>query len=105
MRVIAVKTLAEYWEEFPMAKQSLLAWYEEVEIEGWNNPNELKAQYCNASIINEKRVVFNIHGKRYRLVVDIEYRLKLIFVVWFGTHNEYDKIDVKKLNYVKANKK
>ena len=105
MRVIAVKTLKEYWEEFPQAKQALFSWYDEAEIAEWNNPNELKEQYRNASIITNKRVVFNIHGNSYRLVVDIEYRLKIVFVVWFGTHKQYDKIDVKKVDYVKANKK
>jgi mRNA interferase HigB len=54
-------------------------------------------------VINDKRVVFNIHGNKYRLVVDIEYRLQIIFIVWAGSHAEYDKIDVKKLVYVKTN--
>jgi len=71
----------------------------------YENPNELKAQYRNASILSDKRVIFNIHGNSYRLVVDIEYRLKIVFVVWFGTHNEYNKIDVKKVSYAKADKK
>ena len=105
MRVIAIKTLKEYWEEFPQAEQALLSWHEETETAGWNHPNELKAQYRNASILTDKRVVFNIHGNRYRLIVDIEYFLKIVFIVWFGTHKEYDKIDAKKINYVKTNKK
>src|ERR1700752_2998376 len=105
MRVIAVKTLKEYWEEFPTAKQSLLAWYEEAEEARWNTPNELKRQYCSASILTNKRVVFNIHGNTFRLIVDIEYRLKIVFVVWFGTHKQYDKITAKTISYVKANKK
>lgn len=105
MRIIAIKSLKSYWENFPLAKQALLAWHEEIESAGWNNPNELKAQYRNASVVTEKRVVFNIHGNSYRLIVDIEYRLKIVFIVWFGSHTEYDKIDVKKVNYVKANKK
>jgi mRNA interferase HigB len=105
MRIIAVKTLKEYWEEFQQAEQALLSWYEEVEAATWNHPNELKAQYRNASILTDKRVVFNIHGNSYRLIVDIEYRLKIVFVVWFGTHNQYDKIDAKKVSYVKTNKK
>ena len=105
MRIIAVKTLKEHWKEFPLAKQSLLAWYEEVEITEWNNPNELKAQYRNASILTDKRVVFNIHGNNYRLIIDIEYRLKIVFIVWFGTHKQYDKINAKKISYVKTNKK
>ena len=105
MRVIAVRTLKEHCEAFPEAEQSLLAWYEEAEVAEWKNPNELKLQYRNASILTDKRVIFNIHGNSYRLIVDIEYRLKIVFIVWFGTHKQYDKIDAKKVNYVKTNKK
>jgi len=105
MRVIAVKTLRKHWEGFPQAEQALLAWYEESEAAQWNNPNELKRQYRNASILTDKRVAFNIHGNTYRLIVDIEYRLKIVFVVWFGTHKQYDNIDAKKISYVKTNKK
>jgi mRNA-degrading endonuclease HigB of HigAB toxin-antitoxin module len=105
MRVIAIKTLRESWKEFPLAKQALLSWYEEAEAAGWENPNQLKEEFRNASIITKKRVVFNIHGNSFRLIVDIEYRLKIIFVVWFGTHKQYDNIDVKKVSYAKTNKK
>ena len=105
MRVIAVKTLKDHWELFPQAEQALLAWYEEVEAAQWSNPNELKEQYRSASILTDKRVVFNIHGNTFRLIVDIEYRLKIVFIVWFGTHKQYDKIDTKKVSYVKTNKK
>jgi mRNA interferase HigB len=66
MRVIAIKTLKDYWEEYPQSKQALLSWYEEAEAAQWNHPNELKEQYRNASIITEKRVIFNIHGNSYR---------------------------------------
>ncbi len=105
MRVIAVKTLKDYWEGFPQAKQALFSWYEEACNAEWNTPNKLKSQYRNASVLTEKRVVFNIHGNNYRLIVDIEYRLKIVFIVWFGTHNEYDKIDAKTVSYVKTHKK
>jgi mRNA interferase HigB len=105
MRIIAVKTLKQYCEEFPQAKQALLSWYEETEAAMWHHPNELKAHYRNASVVTEKQVVFNIHGNGYRLIVDIEYRLKIVFVVWFGTPKQYDKIDAKKVEYVKADKK
>ena len=94
-----------HWEEYPQSKQALLSWYEEADAAQWNHPNELKEQYRNASIITEKRVIFNIHGNSYRLIVDIEYRLKIVFVVWFGTHKQYDNIDAKKVSYVKTNKK
>jgi mRNA interferase HigB len=105
MRVIAVKTLREYMEVFAEAEQAILAWYEEAENAQWNSPSELKQQYRSASILTDKRVVFNICGNNYRLIVDIEYRLKIVFIVWFGTHKQYDKIDAKKVNYVKAHKK
>jgi mRNA interferase HigB len=105
MRIIAVKTLKNYWERFPPAKQSLLAWYDEVEAALWKNHNDLKLQFRNASIVSGKRVVFNIHGNNYRLIVDIEYHLKIVFIVWFGSHIQYDKIDFKKVEYDKANKK
>jgi len=103
MRVIATKTLKDYVSEFHQAEQALLSWHEEAVTALWNNPNELKGQYKNASIISEKRVVFNIHGNSYRLIVDIEYRLKIVFIVWFGTHKQYDKIDTKTISYVKTN--
>lgn len=91
--------------EYPVAQQSILSWYEEAEGANWGSPQELKFQYRHASIISDKRVVFNIHGNLFRLVVDIEYRLKIVFIVWFGSHKQYDKIDVKRISYDKANKK
>jgi len=103
MRVIAVKTLRDYCSDYHQAEQALLSWYEEASAAVWNSPNELKLQYCNASILTNKRVVFNIHSNSYRLVVDIEYRLKIVFVVWFGTHKQYDLINAKTISYVKAN--
>ena len=103
MRVIAIKTLKDYINEFHQAEQALLSWHEEVVSALWPTPNELKAQYKNASVLSERRVVFNIHGNSYRLIVDIEYRLKIVFVVWFGSHKEYDKINAKTISYVKTN--
>ncbi len=81
------------------AEESIKSWISEVRFSNWNNSNELKSKYRNASIINSKRVVFNIKGNDYRLIVDIEYRLKVVFIVWFGSHKEYDKINVKTISY------
>ena len=103
MRVIAVKTLKQFWIKHPLAKQSLLAWYEEAEDAQWNTPNELKQQYSNASILSTKRVVFNIKGNNFRLIVDIEYQLKIVFIVWVGTHKQYDLINAKTISYDKTN--
>ncbi len=102
MRIIAVKTLKRYAKKKKEAGQSLFAWYQEVGKANWKSHNELKEQIRNASVIGNKRVVFNIHGNKYRLIVDIEYRLQIIFIVWMGTHNEYNTIDAKKVIYVKT---
>ncbi len=105
MRIVAAKTLKSYWEDYPEAKQRLCLWYKEVLKAEWNNHNELKQIFGSASILNEKRVIFNISGNKYRLIVDIEYRMKIIFLVWFGTHKQYDKIDAKTISYVNTGKK
>ena len=101
MRIIKEKTLTDYCKlrKYKQAKESVSAWIYETRFSSWNNANELKAKYGNASIISSKRVVFNIKGNDYRLIVDIEYKLKLVFVVWFGTHTDYDKINAKTVNY------
>ncbi len=105
MRVIATNTLKQYWEKYPKCEQSLKSWLQEVELSDWEIPQSIKLKYRSASILTSKRIVFNIKGNKYRLIVDIEFRLKIVFVVWFGTHSEYDLIDAKTITYVKANKK
>lgn len=102
MRVIAVKTLRLFWEKEPKAEQALKSWNAEAEQAVWTSPPALKQQYRNASVVTGKRVVFNIRGNEFRLIVDVEYRLKLVFIVWIGTHAEYDKIDARTIAYVKA---
>ena len=101
MRIIKEKTLTDYCKlaRYKQASGSLKAWLYEVRYSNWENANELKAKYRNASIISSKRVVFNIKGNDCRLIVDVEYKLKIVFIVWFGTHKEYDKIDAKKVSY------
>ena len=97
MRIIKEKTLKDFCriEKYKNAEESLKAWLYEVKFSVWQNSTELKAKYRNASIVNSKRVVFIIKGNDFRLIVDIEYKLKIVFIVWFGTHNEYDIIDAK----------
>jgi len=101
MRIIKEKTLTDYCRlsKYMPASESLKAWVYEVRFSTWENANELKSKYSNASIIGSKRVVFNIKGNDYRLIVDIEYKLKIIFIVWFGTHEEYNKIEAKTVSY------
>lgn len=97
MRVIAFRTIQEFFKEpeYSDSEVSLRAWYYEAKIADWNNSNELKKQYKNASIVGEGRVVFNIKGNDYRLVVAIDYEFQVIFVRFIGTHKQYDKIDAK----------
>ena len=101
MRIIKEKTLTDYCKlsKYKEAKNSVSAWIYEVRFSVWNNAGELKAKYKNASIINSKRVIFNTKGNEYRLIVDIEYKLSIVFIVWFGTHEEYNCIDVKRVSY------
>ena len=101
MRIIKTGTLYDYCREprYSGAQKAVLSWIYEVKYSNWNNSAELKLKYKNASIISSKRVVFNIKGNEYRLIVDIEYKMRIVFIVWFGTHKEYDKIDAKEVNY------
>ena len=96
MRVIAKSTLRKFWERFPDAEGPLLAWFREVEKEEWQSPADVKKKYRSSSIVGE-RVVFNIKGNTYRLVVWINYAFKVVYVRFVGTHKEYDAIDVKEV--------
>jgi mRNA interferase HigB len=102
MRIIAVRSLRNYAQKKKETKQPLFLWYNEACQASWKSSNELKAQFRNASVISGKRIVFNIHGNKYRLIVDIEFSLQIIFIVWMGTHAEYDKIDAKTVVYDKT---
>ena len=93
MRVIKRKTLSDYWAYEPAAEQELKAWFKEAEHATWKTPADVKAKYGNASILREGRVVFNICGNNYRLVVKINYGFQLAYIRFVGTHKEYDKID------------
>jgi mRNA interferase HigB len=93
VRVIAKKTLREFWLVHPDAEGPLLAWFREVEREDWDGPAAVKARYRSASFVGD-RVVFNIKGNLYRLVVRVDYPRRLVFVRFVGTHAEYDRIVV-----------
>lgn len=93
MRVIAISTLRQFWARHPNAEQPLKAWYHEVSQAEWTQPADIKTQYRNASVLKNRRVVFNIKGNNYRLIVAIAYRLGIVYVKFIGTHAEYDAID------------
>lgn len=93
MHIITFKRLKECWELHPDVEQPLRAWYQHVERAAWKTPEDIKRDFASASIIANNRVVFNIKGNAYRLVVKIEYRLGRIYIRFVGTHREYDAID------------
>jgi mRNA interferase HigB len=97
MRVIARKPLVQFWCEHPDAKAGLEAWYHEARAAAWRSSSDIKSRYRSASIINSRRVVFNICGIKFRLVVDINYRAGLVYIRFVGTHLEYDQIDVESI--------
>lgn len=99
MRIIAIKNIKDFWEKARNkdSEQSLRAWYYEARNDEWKSPNDLKKKYRNASIVGNNRVVFNIGGNKYRLVVLINYKFKIVFIRFVGTHKEYDKIDAKNI--------
>ncbi len=93
MRVVAVGTLRAFWLQHPDAEQPLKAWFEEASKASWAQPSDIKVQYRSASILKNRRVVFNIKGNDYRLVVAVAYRLQIVYVKFIGTHHQYDAID------------
>jgi len=105
VRVIARSTLREFVEtlkgtkNYAPVKSALDAWFHEVEAAHWKNPAEVKAAYANASIVGGDRVVFNIKGNSFRLVVAVDYLRQLVFIKWVGSHADYDRIDAAKVNY------
>jgi mRNA interferase HigB len=94
MRIIARKTLAEFWEKHPDVEQPLKAWFREAANADWASPGAIKAVYRSASLVGGNRVVFNIAGNKYRLVVKINYAYRVLYVRFIGTHRQYDGIDV-----------
>ena len=99
MRIISKKTLKDFYEtpSYLDSKNALEAWHREVLKLDWDNPNEIKTMYASASIIGDEKVVFNIAGNKYRLIVKINYHAKIVFIKFIGTHKQYDKINVKDL--------
>ena len=80
-------------------KSALDAWFQEIQSANWKTPADVIRAYANASIVGNDRVVFNIKGNAYRLVVAIDYQRQMVFIKWLGTHAEYDRIDVKTVKY------
>jgi mRNA interferase HigB len=104
LRIIARKTLKQFVASLQgskgqnAVKSALDAWFHEVQAADWKSPTDVIRSYANASIVSD-RVVFNIKGNSYRLVVSVDYRRQIVFIKWLGTHVQYDKIDVRTVNY------
>lgn len=94
MRIIALSTLRTFWNRHPDAEMPLRAWYSLASRANWKTPADIKEAYRNASFTANNRVVFNVKGNDYRLVVSVHYDRGLMYVRFVGTHRQYDKIDV-----------
>ena len=99
MNIIAKGTILYYIDKYPKAKIALLTWYYEFSKLTFANFNALKTVYGNASIVGGNRVIFNIKGNEYRLVFAVNFKQGAAYVIWFGTHNEYDKIKVSTISF------
>ena len=94
MRIIAKRTLRNFWKRYPKSKGSLEAWHQEVAHADWASPSAVKAHFRSASVLQGNRVVFNVAGNQYRLIVKINYPYRVVYIRFIGTHSEYDAIDV-----------
>ena len=93
MRIISRKALREFWGRHTDARQVVQSWYSDVKRSDWSSPSDIKRMYRSASIIANNRVVFNIKGNQYRIVVVVQYEFKIVYIRFIGTHSEYDRID------------
>lgn len=107
MRIIARRTLREFVaaqtgrKDQPALKAALDAWFDEVRKAHWRNAADIKRLYATASIVTAERIVFNIKGNSYRLVVAVDFEKSIAWIKWVGTHKDYDKIDVTKVDHEK----
>lgn len=97
MRIIAKRTLREFWERHTDAKEALDTWHEQTSREEWASPAEVRARYPRASIVGSDRVVFRIKGNRYRMVVRVFYPGRIVYIRFIGTHAEYNRINAEEV--------
>jgi mRNA interferase HigB len=105
MRIIARRTLREFVQsrvghkDQPALKAALDAWFDEVRKASWSSTAEVKRRYASASIVSSERIVFNIKGNDYRLVVSVDFEKGIVWIKWLGTHRDYDRLDVKEVEH------
>jgi mRNA interferase HigB len=97
VRVISKSTLRDFWMNHKDCEEPLKSWFNEAEQSNWTSSNEIKTDYPSASILQVNRVVFNIKGNSYRLIVKINYKVGVIWIRFIGTHSDYDKINAEKI--------
>jgi len=97
VRVISVKMLRDCWTKHPQAEIPLRAWYAQASRADWTDPAQIKAAYRNASFLANNRIVFNIKGNDFRLIVAVHYNRRMMFIRFVGTHQEYDRIDAQNI--------
>ena len=97
MNIISKRTLVQFYEKHTQAKTPLEVWHQDAKKAEWKTPDDIKKVYSSASFLEDNRVVFNIKGNDYRLVVHIDYLRKIVRVKFIGTHSEYDKINAKEM--------
>lgn len=92
-RILSKKILRDFWDEYPDSEQYIKTWYEIVSKSNWKNPNEVKRSFIHASILKDSRIVFNVKGNTFRIIVKFNFEKQWAFIRFVGTHYEYDKID------------
>jgi len=97
MRIYSKAALRKFWEEHADCEQQLLTWYRETEKAHWLTSNDIKKEYPSASFLRDNKVVFNIKGNKYRLIIKVNYPYQLIWIRFVGTHAEYDKINANEI--------
>ena len=97
MRIIAISTLRNFWKSNEDAEEPLKAWYKEAKTADWAIPHQVKAMHRNARVLGDSRIVFNIAGNKYRLIVKFNYPYRIGYVRFIGTHAEYDRVDVEEI--------
>lgn len=93
MRVIARRTLREFWVVHPSAEQPLRAWFSEATAGSWDSPQSIKDRYRHASFVGDNRVVFNIGGNKFRLITHVNYEFGIVYIKYVGTHVDYNRVN------------
>ena len=97
MRIISRKTLKDYCDVHPEIKSQIDSWYYEVKHADWGSPNDVRNDFPKARIIGKTRIIFNILNNRFRLIAKVNFKAKIVYIRFIGTHKEYDKIEVDKV--------